>query len=78
MLTELRIRNFAIIESLSLPATGTGIAGFPTARCAEVMLEEIRTHLNSETTLKQVEIVLFDSVALAVFQRTFTKLGDGG
>jgi O-acetyl-ADP-ribose deacetylase (regulator of RNase III) len=65
------------LESIAFPAIGTGIAGFPMGRCAEVMLEEIRTHLNSETTLKQVEIVLLDSAALAVFQRTFTKLGDG-
>jgi O-acetyl-ADP-ribose deacetylase len=64
------------LESIAFPAIGTGIAGFPLERCAEVMLEEIRAHLNSETTLKQVEIVLFDQPALAVFERTFAKLGE--
>jgi O-acetyl-ADP-ribose deacetylase (regulator of RNase III) len=64
------------LQSIAFPAIGTGIAGFPMERCAEVMLEEIRAHLNSETTLKQVEIVLFDRSALAVFERTFATLGD--
>jgi hypothetical protein len=45
-------------------------------RCAEVMLEEIRAHLNSETTIKQLEIVLFDPAALAIFEQTFVTLGD--
>jgi O-acetyl-ADP-ribose deacetylase (regulator of RNase III) len=34
------------LESIAFPAIGTGIAGFPMDRCAEVMLEEIHTHLN--------------------------------
>ncbi len=65
------------LESIAFPAIGTGIAGFPMQRCAEVMLEEIRAHLESESTLKRVEIVLFDAPALAVFARTFAKLGEG-
>jgi len=65
------------LESIAFPAIGTGIAGFPMERCAEVMLEEIRAHLESESTLKRIEIVLFDAPALAVFERTFAKLDDG-
>lgn len=64
------------LESIAFPAIGTGIAGFPMARCAEVMLEEIRAHLNGETSLKQVEIVLHDSAALKVFERTFANMAD--
>ncbi len=64
------------LESIAFPAIGTGIAGFPMERCAEVMLEEIRAHLNAETTLKQVEIVLFDRAALAVFEGVFAKMHD--
>jgi len=62
------------LESIAFPAIGTGIAAFPMERCAQVMLDEIRAHLNSETTLKQVEIVLFDSPALAVFERVFARM----
>jgi len=64
------------LGSIAFPAIGTGIAGFPLGRCAEVMLEEIRAHLKSDSTLKRIEIVLFDSAALAVFERSFAKLDD--
>jgi O-acetyl-ADP-ribose deacetylase (regulator of RNase III) len=56
------------------PAIGTGIAGFPLKRCAQVMLDEIRSHLNRETTLRRVEIVLFDAPALAVFNETLAQM----
>ncbi len=62
------------LESIAFPAIGTGIAGFPMDRCAEVMLEEIRSHLSRETTLRRVEIVLFDASALAIFGRVFSKM----
>jgi O-acetyl-ADP-ribose deacetylase (regulator of RNase III) len=62
------------LESIAFPAIGTGIAGFPMDRCAEVMLEEIRAHLSRETALRRVEIVLLDASALAIFGRVFAKM----
>ena len=41
------------LESIAFPAIGTGIAGFPIDRCAEVMLEEFQTHLTGETSLQR-------------------------
>jgi O-acetyl-ADP-ribose deacetylase (regulator of RNase III) len=35
------------LKTIGLPAIGTGIAGFPMKRCAQVMLEEVRRHLES-------------------------------
>lgn len=64
------------LESLSFPAIGTGIAGFPMERCAEVMLEEIRDHLSAPTPLKRVEMVLFDTRALKAFETAFAKITD--
>jgi O-acetyl-ADP-ribose deacetylase (regulator of RNase III) len=64
------------LESIAFPAIGTGIAGFPMERCAAVMLAEIRDHLRSETTLKRVEIVLFDQPALAIFERAFAMMSE--
>jgi O-acetyl-ADP-ribose deacetylase len=61
------------LESIAFPAIGTGIAGFPMKRCAEVMIEEIRSHLSGETTLTRIEIVLFDAAALAIFQTALAK-----
>jgi O-acetyl-ADP-ribose deacetylase (regulator of RNase III) len=62
------------LTSIAFPAVGTGIAGFPLDRCAQVMLEEVRKHLTSQTTLQQVLFVLFDDTALKVFQRTLTTM----
>jgi O-acetyl-ADP-ribose deacetylase len=59
------------VESIAFPAIGTGFAGFPVDRCAQVMLEEVGAHLMGATSVKQVEFVLFDGAALATFRRAF-------
>src|ERR1700730_9705715 len=64
------------LESIAFPAIGTGIAGFPMDRCAEVMLEEIRDHLNGTTSIKRVEMVLFEKRSLEVFEKTFERMKD--
>jgi O-acetyl-ADP-ribose deacetylase len=64
------------LESIAFPAVGTGIAGFPLDRCAEVMGAEVRDHLRGETTLKRVEFVLFDRPSLFIFQHAFGKIPD--
>ncbi len=60
--------------SLAFPAIGTGIAGFSLVRCAQIMLEEVRTHLSRPTSLQHVRFVLFDAPALQVFQQTLSAL----
>jgi O-acetyl-ADP-ribose deacetylase (regulator of RNase III) len=62
------------VESIGFPAIGTGIAGFPLDRCAQVMLEEVRDHLNGTTSVRLVEFVLFDRPALDTFKRVFDAM----
>ncbi len=65
------------LKTIGLPAIGTGIAGFPIARCAQVMLEEVRRHLegaDGETSLRQVEFVLFDRNAYETFGNVFDSM----
>jgi O-acetyl-ADP-ribose deacetylase len=62
------------LKTIAFPAIGTGIAGFPIERCAEVMLEEVRAHLEGPTTLERVEFVLFDHRSLEVFERELAKM----
>ncbi len=64
------------LESIAFPAIGTGVAGFPVARCAEVMLAAIRDHLNGPTSLKRVEMVLFDRATLEEFERVLARMKD--
>jgi O-acetyl-ADP-ribose deacetylase (regulator of RNase III) len=62
------------IKTLAFPATGTGIAGFDTRRCAEIMLEEVRDHPAAKTHLTDVYFVLFDPESWQVFQETHDKM----
>jgi O-acetyl-ADP-ribose deacetylase (regulator of RNase III) len=55
-------------RSIAVPAIGAGIAGFPLQRCAEVLLEEARRHLASETSLEEIRFVLFGEPAYRVFE----------
>ncbi len=64
------------LKSIAFPAIGTGIAGFPIERCAQVMLEEVRAHLGSPTTVERVDFVLFDRHSLEVFERVLAKMKD--
>lgn len=62
------------IRSIAFPAVGTGIAGFPMRRCAEVMLEEALAHLAGETSLQEVRFVLYGADAYETFREYFEAL----
>jgi O-acetyl-ADP-ribose deacetylase (regulator of RNase III) len=64
------------LESIAFPAIGTGIAGFPLDRCAEIMGAVVRDHLRGETSIKLIEFVLFDKPSMYVFQHAFGKVAD--
>jgi O-acetyl-ADP-ribose deacetylase (regulator of RNase III) len=64
------------LTSIAFPAIGTGVAGFPLPRCAQVMLEEVKKHLNGPTTLERVLFVLFDEPALTAFEQTLAAMPD--
>jgi len=55
------------VRSIAFPAIGTGIAGFPLDRCAQLMLLGFRDHLASKTSVELIELVLFDQPAFAIF-----------
>ncbi len=56
------------IRTIAFPAIGTGVAGFPMARCAEIMVETVRAHLAREALPEQVRFVLLDEAAAAHFR----------
>jgi len=61
------------LTSLGLPAISTGIFGFPKARAAPIILEAIAGFFAERraTSLKRVELVVFDQPTLRVFQQAF-------
>jgi len=62
------------LETVAFPAVGTGIAGFPMRRAAEVMLEEAARHLAGETSVREVRFVLYDTQAYEVFRQVHEDL----
>jgi O-acetyl-ADP-ribose deacetylase (regulator of RNase III) len=66
---SLEIANERGLTSIAFPAIGTGIAGFPMAECAQIMLAEVVGHASRGTSLREVRFVLFDVDAEAVFRQ---------
>jgi len=54
--------------SVAVPAIGAGIAGFSLQRCAEILLEEARVHLESDTSVAEIRFVLFGEPSYRVFE----------
>ena len=70
---SLAIANENQLRSIAFPAIGAGIGGFPIARCARIMIDEVRVHLSRPTTIERVEFVLFDSAAMSAFELELSR-----
>lgn len=58
------------IESLSFPALGTGVGGFPLSEAAKIMMEAAKSHLESTaSSLKKITYVLFQEEAQREFEQ---------
>jgi O-acetyl-ADP-ribose deacetylase (regulator of RNase III) len=55
------------LTSMSLPAFGTGVGGFPIDECARIMIDEIREFAPSARSLRLVRLVLFGRRAYDAF-----------
>lgn len=71
---SLRLASERGLKTIAFPAVGTGVAGFPIAECAEIMLREAAQHLAGNSAIETIYFVLFDEEARRVFERTWEKL----
>jgi O-acetyl-ADP-ribose deacetylase (regulator of RNase III) len=55
-------------RTVAVPAIGAGIAGFPLQRCAEILLEEARAHLEAGGDVEEIRFVLFGEPTYRVFE----------
>lgn len=62
------------LKSIAFPAIGTGVAGFPMADCARIMLGETLEHIKLRTSLEKIYFVLYDDPALKTFEDTYHEL----
>lgn len=59
------------IESIALPALGTGVGGLSLADCADSMFAAVRDHCFVHALPSEIQLVLFGYNALAIFQERF-------
>jgi len=71
---SLRLAAERGLKTIAFPAVGTGVSGFPSQQCAEIMLCEAAEHLAKETSLETIYFVLFDESSREVFAAVLDKL----
>ena len=57
------------LKSLAFPALGTGVGGFSTEACAEIMIDVARSRADAAHAVPLVRFVLFDDAAYHAFMR---------
>ena len=65
IINSLKLAEKLKLKSISFPAIGTGVAGFPFDQCAIIMIDAIKSF--SYTFLKQINIVLFNEESFQIF-----------
>jgi len=65
---SLRRADELALKSIAFPALGTGVGGFPLEECARIMLDIVRRHSASDTSLERVVFVLYDEPAYQAFE----------
>jgi O-acetyl-ADP-ribose deacetylase (regulator of RNase III) len=55
-------------RSLALVAFGTGVGGFPLDEAARIEVEEVRRHLDGDTTLERVVFAVHGDAARTAFE----------
>ena len=56
------------VASVSFPALGTGVGGFPIEQAARIMIAVARQHSGGQRSVRTVRFVLFDEAAYTAFQ----------
>jgi O-acetyl-ADP-ribose deacetylase (regulator of RNase III) len=72
----LRLADEQGLASLAFPAISTGIYGFPLPRAAHVSLQAVASYFHNHpgTSIREVQLILFDQTAYDVFLQAFRQL----
>jgi O-acetyl-ADP-ribose deacetylase (regulator of RNase III) len=62
------------VKTIAFPAIGTGAAGFPLDKCAQIMLRTVKEHLEGQSCIQKVYFVLFNEKAFDSFKREYERL----
>jgi O-acetyl-ADP-ribose deacetylase len=62
------------VRTLSFPAIGTGVYGYPLEAAARIAIAEVRSHLErSDTSVQEVVFVVFGKAAFGAYQRLLER-----
>jgi O-acetyl-ADP-ribose deacetylase (regulator of RNase III) len=73
---SLRRADELALKTIAFPALGTGVGGFSLEECARIMLDVVRRHSASGTSLERAVFVLYDEPAYQAFERVW-RSGQG-
>ncbi|MBI4834276.1 MAG: macro domain-containing protein [Planctomycetes bacterium] len=65
------------IKSIAFPAIGTGVAGFPITRCAQIMIDTAESFVKQYPLLETVYFVLYDDKAFEAFKEYYDTKSSG-
>ncbi len=65
------------IKSIAFPALGTGVGGFPLKEAGKIMWEEVKKHLEGDTTLEEVVFYLYTPEAYEEFSKALEEGSNG-
>jgi O-acetyl-ADP-ribose deacetylase (regulator of RNase III) len=71
-----RIAREHDVETIAVPAVGTGIAGFPLEECARIMADCLRRAKAEGWHPHEVRFVLYDEAAMDAFETPFRAIFD--
>jgi O-acetyl-ADP-ribose deacetylase (regulator of RNase III) len=72
--SALQLADKLNVKSITLPAFGTGVGGFPIKPCALIMTQTARSFESVAKSLKLVQFCLFDAVTYKLFKDALENL----
>jgi O-acetyl-ADP-ribose deacetylase (regulator of RNase III) len=71
MQATFRLAHQNAVDSIAVPAVGTGIAGFPLDECARIMAGSLQRAMADGWVPSEVRFVLYDNAAMHAFEPAF-------
>ena len=67
-LNSLKLMDEHNLKTIAFPAISTGIFGYPTDKCAEIMISTVKEYLNYNTQIEEVVFCLYSSSSYKIFE----------
>ncbi len=62
------------VESVAFPALGTGVGGFPKDKAARIMVEELKSHIDSGTKIRRVILADINAEQVEEFRKAISEI----